>query len=82
MLYKYCANTIIYDLYFAQLMFNYKPKKYKNHANIAQILYKYCSIIVKTHYKYYPNIVQMLCKYCTNIVKILWKSFVYILQIA
>ena len=54
---KYCSNTIIiYYLCFAQLLFKYwlnielilrLKKSSKNHANIAQILWKYCSIIAK-----------------------------------
>ena len=49
-LYKYFANTVIYYLYIAQLMLKYQPNfepilcknKYKNHAKIEQILWKYC----------------------------------------
>ena len=53
---KYCANKIIYYSYITQLLFKYQTniepilskKTYNNHANIAQTLWKYCLIIVKT----------------------------------
>ena len=49
-LWNYCANTVICQLYIAQLLFKYQPNfepilcknKYKNHANIEQISWKYC----------------------------------------